>query len=234
MEINIFNKKVAFAEKQIISLLGKNDSKIFEAMDVIYNTAKETGNIYYLKENYRSMLFNINIKEDIKFYLGDFEDQELFEVLKSFNLDITILEKCYLDLSVSEIRKILLVIGLMSNSKIVILYNPTLGLDNKSKQTLVKHLKKIKRNDKTIIISSYDTNFLLEICDRVIVIDANKIVEDGSKFEIFSNEKILNKINLSLPNVLHFINKVKQLKNIKLSYRDNLNDLIKDIFRHAK
>ena len=180
------------------------------------------------------MLFNINIKEDIKFYLGEYNESKLYELLKLFNLDSTILDNNYLELSSSEKRKILLIIGLMIDSKIIILENPTFRLDNKAIQSLVKCLKKIKREEKIIIITSYNTNFLLEIADRIVVLDNRKIIEDGNKFDVLSNKKILNKINLNIPNIIQYVDKVKELKNIKIGYRDNINDLIKDVFRYAK
>lgn len=249
---NLLDINLTLKEKEITSILGSNESKKIELIEVICGLDKITNgiikyrkdevelnidtkkDIYYLKDNYENMLFNINIKEDIKYYLGCYDNEKLNDLLKGFNLDIKILESNYLELSSSEIRKILLIIGLMSSAKIIILENPTIKLDNKSIQTLIKNLKKLKRENKIVIISSYNTNFLLEISDRVIVVDNKKIIYDGNKFEVLSNEKILDKINLKVPDVIQFINKIKELKNIKIGYRDNINDLIKDIFRYAK
>ena len=254
---NLTNINTEFLKNQITSLIGSNDSGKNELLNVIYGLEKilsgtikygrKTINmsskksevdlikkdIYFLKEDYTKMLFNINIREDIKFYVDKYNEDKLLELLKLFNLDDSILEKNYLELSNSEIKKILLIIGLIIDLKVIILDNPTIGLDNKSIQTLIKQLKKIKRENKIIIIASHNTNFLLEISDTITVLNDNKIIEKGSKFEILSNEYLLNKINLKLPNVINFVNKVKQLKNIKLSYKDNINDLIKEIFRHA-
>lgn len=193
-----------------------------------------TKKIYYLKDDYENMLFNINIREDIKYYINNYNYKKLEELLKSFNLNIDILEKNYIELSSSEIRKVLLIIGLIGDYEIIILNNPTLKLDNKAIQSLIKNLKKLKREDKNIIISSFDINFLLEISDEILIIKNKKIIQQGNKYEILSNEKLLNKVGFKVPNVLEFANKIKELKNIKIGYRDNINDLIKDIFRYAK
>lgn len=198
------------------------------------NKSEISKKVYYLKDNYESMLFNINIKEDIKYYINNYDQKKLEEMLKSFYLNNDILEKSYLELSSSEIRKILLIIGLIGNYEIIIFNNPTLKLDNKATQSLIKNLKKLKREDKVIIISSNNVNFLLETSDEIIVIKNKKILEQGNKYYILSNEKLLNKINLKVPNILEFVNTTKKLKNIKIGYRDNINDLIKDIFRYAK
>lgn len=251
------NINIKFTEKEITALVGNAKSIKNNIINVISGLEKITSgeikygrrkqdentteekilnikkNIFYVSENSSHMLFNINIKEDIKFYLGEYDELKLQELLKNFNLDENVLENSYLDLSSSKSRKILLIIALMSNAKILILENPTISLDNKSIQTLIKELKKLKKEEKIILITSYNSDFLLQISDKVIVMDDN-IIQEGNKYEVFSNEKLLENINLKVPKVLEFINKVKELKNIKLGYRDNINDLIKDIYRHAK
>lgn len=238
-DISSENLEKMFPPNQITSLIGPNGSGKTELINLICGVEKSisnsiTNDVYYLKENYTNMLFNICIKEDIKFYLGNYDELNLYELLKSFNLNNKILDSNYLELSSSETRKILLIIGLMSNCKKVVIENPTLKLDRKSIQTLVKHLKKLKRKNKSIIISSYNQNFLLEVSDKILILNNKKIIEYGNKYDILSNEKILKKINISVPNVIKFANKVNELKKIRIGYRDNINDLIKDIFRYAK
>lgn len=248
---NLSNLNVLFLENKITALIGSNGSCKTEIMSLISGNedivsgiikydAKEIStielkkNTYYLKENCEDMLFNININEDIKYYLGNYDKEKLFELFKSFNLDCDILEKNYIELSCSEIKKILLIIGILSNCKILALDNPILNLDNKSIGVLIKYLKKLKRENKIIIVSSYNSNFLLEISDKIIVIDNKKILQEGNKFDILSNEKLMKKINFEIPNILNFIKKTREFKNIKLNNRDNINDLIKDIYRNAK
>ena len=248
---NLKNININLYENQITSFIGSNDSgktellNLISGLNLIEKGTIEYGDkkldsksikniIYYLKEDYSEMLFNININEDIKFYLGNFNKEKLYELLKKFNLDIEILNKNYLELSSSEVRKILLIIGLMSEKQIIILENANLKLDTKSKQTLIKELKRLKRNNKIIIVTSYDTDFLLEVSDKILVMEKYKILKEDNKFEILSNKKLLKKINLKIPNTLNFINEVKEIKNIKIGYRDNINDLLKDIYRYAK
>ena len=254
---NLKNINIKFTEKEITALVGNVQSIKKDIINVIcgleeitsgevkYGRKKQDENtseekilaikkdIFHINENSSRMLFNININEDIKFYLSDYDELRLKELLKNFNLNEKILEKSYLDLSSSDAQKILLIIAFMSSAKIIILENPNINLDNKSIQTLIKELKKLKREEKIILITSYNSDFLLEVSDTVIVLDDN-IIKEGNKYQIFADRDVLEKVSLSIPKVLKFINKVKELKNIKLGYRDNINDLIKDIYRHAK
>jgi len=249
---------ISFKQREITSVLSSKEEEKIELLDIIAlleqinngqitygrkkidkssTTSKKkeiSKDIYYLNHNYKDMLFNINIKDDIKFYLGDYDKKELNEILNDFNLDSKILEKNYIDLSSSEIRKILIIICILSNCKILVLNEPTLFLDNKSIKTLIKYLKLMKREEKIIILTSNNTNFLLEISDRIIKINNKKVVQEGTKYEILLDDKILKKVNLKKPEILNFINKIRTLKNIRISNTDNINDLIKDIYRHAK
>lgn len=195
---------------------------------------KSNQNIFYLKANYEDMLFNINIMEDIKYYIKEYSVDKLEELLKKFNLNNDILNKSYLELSSSEIKKILIIILLMIDKKFLLIENPTQHLDNNSIHVLIQQLKKIKRENRTIVLSSYNPNFLLEISDKIILIDDKGIIHEGNKYDIFSDELLLKSIKFKSPNIIKFINTTKKIKNIKLGYRDNINDLIKDVYRYAR
>jgi len=190
--------------------------------------------LFYLKQDYCNQLFNINVLEDINYYLGNANKDELDELLKGFGLDSGVLTKHYSELSDGETKKVLLIIMLLSVKKILLLDDATADLDLKGKKTLIKQLKKAKRDGKVIILSSNDSDFLLALVDVVLYINENKIVVENDKYNFFENKYILNKCSMKMPKTLQFKNIVLKRKKIKLLYRDNINDLIKDIYRNAK
>lgn len=223
MEINVLNN---FSKSKITTILCED--KLSNILNI------DSTNIFYISEDYMNMFFNINIKEDIKYYLGNFNIELINELLDSFKMNKNILNKNYQELSKSEAKVILLIIALLIDKEIIIIENINTYLDEHKKQTIIKNLKKIKREDKAIIITSYNTNFILEITDEIIVIENNNIIKNKDKYKVLNNNKLLKKYNLEIPEILEYINKVEKLKNIKLGYRDNINDLIKDIYRYAK
>lgn len=252
------NINLELKENQIVSLVGYNGSgktsflNLMACIDLDFTgqfiiDKKEVCNkmkskdlekikskIFYLTQNYNDQLFNVSVLEDIKYIKFNLSNNKLDDLLKSFNLDNNILNKSYFELSDGEIKKILIISMLLKNSKVILLDDPTSGLDQKSISTLVKILKKEKRNDKLIIIASQDSEFLLSITDKVLMLDDKKIFEIDDKYEFFDNQVLLNKCGLEKPNVLKFREIVLNRKKIKLVYRDNINDLIKDIYRSAK
>ena len=76
--------------------------------------------------------------------------------------------------------------------------------------------------------------FIHKVCDDIYVLNQGKIVLYGNKFDVFSKQKLLKKINVDVPNIISFENLVLQKKNIQIGYRDEINDLIKDVYRYVK
>lgn len=250
---NVFkNINIVFKENEVTSIIGKNGSGKTELLNLIYgivdadkgeviidlkeksNEVKQNEKIFYLMGDYKNQLFNINVFEDIKYGNKRINEERLNELLTLFNLDSKILTKGYSEISSGEKKKILLISCVLSESKIILLDNPTSGLDYKGIQTLIKLLKREKRTGKIIIIAGENSDFLMSVSDRVIAIDNKKIIACDSRFNVFKNAEILKKLHVGIPNIIGFRNRVLALKNIKLEYRDNINDLLKDIYRHAK
>ena len=187
-------------------------------------------NIYFCNNDLNE-LFEITIMDDINRKIKNVDGKRVYELFKLFDLNKEILDLPYTRLSTSEKKKILLMCSLMTDKDIIIYENPTNNLDNKSINSFIKELKRLKRN-KIIIIYSSDTDFLLKVSQNILIYDDKKIIIDN-KYNILSNEKLLNGQSIKVPELLMFINRVRDLKNINLGFRDNINDTIKDVYRHV-
>lgn len=160
-------------------------------------------------------------------------DKHIKDAIKMVGLSEKYLSRDPLELSSSEIRKVLLAKGLAINPKILILDEPTIGLDAEDKKSLIKLLKTIKRRyNKTIIIISQDIEFIHQLVDYIFVLKDGRILIEGDKYEVFKQYELLEKNGILVPKIIQFELLVLNKKNIKLGFRDEINDLIKDILRN--
>lgn len=144
---------------------------------------------------------------------------------KDMNAKISSLTYC-------EKKLLSLACELIYNPNLLIIDSLTEGLDDSSKKNIIKILLILKkRYNKKIIIASNDIEFVHKIADRVFVIYDGKIVLEGSKYDVFKSD--LYKYKLDIPNIIKFEQLVLEKKNIRLGYRDEINDLIKDIYRNS-
>lgn len=232
----INNLTHTFESNKITSIIGKIDSGMKLVLDLIYGSIKPDKGIITKVDSVslskNNDLFNITIMDDLTYNYPDIDMEKLNYYLREFSLN-DILDKTYIELSSGDKKKVSIISSLIKNKDVILLDNPTVNLDSKSLETLVRILKKEKHNDKTIIIVSTDSNFVLQISDNVVVFDNKKVMIASDKKTIMTNKNILNKIKMDQPNILDFIKRVEQIKEIKLVFRDNINDLIKDIYRNA-
>ncbi|WLD94402.1 ABC transporter ATP-binding protein [Alkalihalobacillus sp. AL-G] len=85
-------------------------------------------------------------------------------------------------------QRVMIAIALSCNPKLLIADEPTTALDVTIQAQILELMKKLKQeyNTSTILIS-HDLGVIAEMCDRVIVMYAGKVVEEGSVVEIFIN-----------------------------------------------
>lgn len=183
-------------------------------------------------------IINLTVREEIEFgleyykYRKNDRDKHVKDALKMVGLDNSYLDKNPFTLSQGEMRKVAIASILALNPKIIIFDEPTVGLDYDSKRNLVKIIRILKnRFHKTIILISKDMDFIHKLSDYIYILASGKLVKKGTKYEIFTNFDLLKKNHLDIPKVVQFSKIVLDKKNIKLGYRDDINDLLKDIYR---
>ncbi len=184
--------------------------------------------------------FSKTVKKEIEFGLNFFNkskqsiDKHVKDALMMVGLDESYLDRNPFNLSSGEMRKVAIASILASNPKIIILDEPTVGLDNQSKENLVKIIRLLKtRYNKTVIIVSHDSDLIHKISDNVIVMHKGDIVLQGNKYDVFTNDE-LDQYEIKVPKIIEFEKLVLKKKNIKLGFRDDINDLMKDVYRCVK
>jgi ABC-2 type transport system ATP-binding protein len=109
--------------------------------------------------------------EDLKIFLGPFED--------FFNGEVIGKKKYIRDLSKGNIKKVGIVAALIGQPEIVILDEPFENLDPTS-QIRLKDLivNEYKNRNTTFLISSHDLNHVTEICNRIVLMEKGKVIND--------------------------------------------------------
>jgi energy-coupling factor transport system ATP-binding protein len=198
-------------------------------------------NVGLVYQDPEQQFFNSTVKKEIEFallnfnYMVDEKEKRVIDALKLVGLDESYLERNPLNLSTGEQKKLSMAITFAYNPKIILLDEPTLGLDDESKRQLVKLLRMMKvRYNKTIIMVCNDTDFMHEVVDYIYVMDKGEMIFHGDKYTVFSDDDITTQFNIRPPKIMRFSNLVKQKKNINLGYRDDIDDLAKDVYRNVK
>ena len=144
-----------------------------------------------------------------------------------------LLEKSPFSLSGGQMRKVAIAGILAADPEILVLDEPTVGLDPIAKKELLELLKTLnEKYHKTIIMITHDMDVVSEMAKRVIVIDGNKIVYDDSKDKLFRDEDLVNKHHLDIPSSIKILKSVKEELGLDVDiYKYNLEDTYKEIKR---
>jgi energy-coupling factor transporter ATP-binding protein EcfA2 len=196
-------------------------------------------NVGYLKENPNEFLFNKIVKSELEFGLKYFKYKlnkkniRISEALKLVGLNEEYLKRRIDSLNISEKKKVSLASILIFNPSVIIIEEPSIFLNYRDNEKLIKLIKLLKdKYNKTIILISKDTNLSYKVSDEIILLNKGSIVYAGNK-SILEDEKVLNNINVDIPEIVKFIN-ISNKFDAKLTYTSNILDLIKEVYRNAK
>jgi cobalt/nickel transport system ATP-binding protein len=189
-----------FPDKGKIGYLGneikEND---FNDADFSRNFRKKVGLVF---QNPDIQLFSPTVKEDIVFgplQLGlgkDYTRNKLEELAELLNIN-DLLERSPHQLSIGEKRKVALASTLIIDPDVLILDEPTAGLDPLTTRHIIDLLIRANEAGKTIITSTHDLHIIEEISDIVYVFSRDKkIVECGTADLILKNTELLQAHNL--------------------------------------
>jgi energy-coupling factor transport system ATP-binding protein len=80
---------------------------------------------------------------------------------------------------------------LVKGARVVLLDEPTRGLDYEAKRALARIIQKLKAEGKGVVLASHDIEFVAMLSTRVEVLEGGRIIEEGSPQEVFANGLML-------------------------------------------
>jgi cobalt/nickel transport system ATP-binding protein len=113
-------------------------------------------------------------------------------------LELTnLLDRPPYQLSAGEKRRAALASALTMNPDVVLLDEPTAGLDPRSRGRVVELIGRLHNAGKTIVTCTHDLDIVPELAERVIVLNEQHSVEaEGTPIEILRNGALMTSVNL--------------------------------------
>ncbi|MBD7912741.1 MULTISPECIES: energy-coupling factor transporter ATPase [Clostridium] len=176
---------------------------------------KKVGLVFQYSEY---QLFEESIEKDIAFgprNLGLSEEEINIRVRNSMEkvgLDYeTYKDKSPFDLSGGQKRRVAIAGVIAMEPKILILDEPTAGLDPKGRDDILGQIQKLHKDyGMTIILVSHSMEDVAKIAKNVIVMDHGKVALKGKPEEVFSEVETLEKIGLGVPQVTYLMRALKE------------------------
>ncbi|BCV22145.1 energy-coupling factor ABC transporter ATP-binding protein [Moorella sp. Hama-1] len=156
----------------------------------------------FVFQNSEAQLFNPSVREELAFGPLQLDlpaaavKERVASLLEMFELE-ELADRPPYKLSGGERKKVALAAVLASNPEVLILDEPTAGLDPRSQRWLVEMLVKLNQAGKTIITATHDLAIVPVIADRVFVLgEDHRLAGEGSPLEILADRELLLKVNL--------------------------------------
>lgn len=156
-------------------------------------------------------LFEDSVEKDIIFGPKNFgvdeetAKQKAKDALAMVKMDESYLEKSPFDLSGGQKRRIAIAGILVMDPDILVLDEPTAGLDPQGAKEMMDLFKALNEQGKTVIIVTHDMNHVLNYCDHAVVMNKGEIIKMGTVNEIFEDPEYLETLSIDLPIMTHFI-----------------------------
>lgn len=173
-------------------------------------TLRESVGIVFQDPN--DQLFSANVRSDISFgalNIGFSEDdtRKMVHNIAEYTGITSILDKPTHALSFGQKKRVAIAGVLIMRPEVIILDEPTAGLDPHGITEILDLLMQIKKDTgASIIISTHDIDIVPLYCNYAYVFSEGSVVMKGTPKEVFSNSITLNKYGLRTPRITHLMN----------------------------
>ncbi|WP_368489069.1 energy-coupling factor transporter ATPase [Clostridium sp. BJN0013] len=114
------------------------------------------------------------------------------------------------DLSGGQKRRVAIAGVVAMEPRVLILDEPTAGLDPKGRDDILGEIKSLQKEYKlTIILVSHSMEDVAKLADRIIVMHNGRCILDGSPVQVFKEIDTLESVGLAVPQVTYMVRKLK-------------------------
>ncbi|GHU74836.1 energy-coupling factor transporter ATP-binding protein EcfA2 [Clostridia bacterium] len=151
-------------------------------------------------------LFEVSVYKEVAFGLKLMEtphmeaDSRIRDALSAVGLSEDYYEKSPFELSGGEMRRVAIAGVLAMNPSVLILDEPTAGLDPRGRDKILSQIKYMRELlGITVILVSHSMEDIAKLAERIIVMHNGKIALNGTVSEVFSQADKLAECNLTVP-----------------------------------
>lgn len=180
---------------------------------------KQVGLVFQFAEN---QIFEETVLKDVAFGPQNFgvsvEEAEAIarEKLALVGIDESLFERSPFELSGGQMRRVAIAGILAMEPKILVLDEPTAGLDPIGRKELMNLFKKLHRDGITIVLVTHLMDDVAEFADQVYVMEKGKLVKGGEPSLVFQQVEFMEKIQLGVPKITRF---AQRLANRGVSFK---------------
>lgn len=163
-------------------------------------------------------LFETSVIQDVQFGpknlgLSQLEiDVRSYEALKMVGIEDDLIDASPFELSGGQKRRVAIAGVLAMKPEVLILDEPTAGLDPKGRDEILGQIERIhKESHITVILVSHSMEDVAKYVERLIVMNQSEVFLDGHPREVFEHYKELEKIGLAAPQVTYLMNRLRDL-----------------------
>lgn len=127
-------------------------------------------------------------------------------------------------LSGGLLRRLNIACGIVHKPKLIILDEPTVAVDPQSRNNILEGIKKLNQNGATVIYTSHYMEEVEQICTRIAIIDAGRVIALGTKEELKSMISLGEKIVIEAYNLdKKNFEEIKSIPNVEgVEYHENM------------
>ena len=168
---------------------------------------KQVGLVFQFAEN---QIFEETVLKDVAFGPQNFgvsvEEAEAIarEKLALVGIDESLFERSPFELSGGQMRRVAIAGILAMEPSILVLDEPTAGLDPIGRKELMALFKKLHQDGITIVLVTHLMDDVAEFADQVYVMEKGKLVKGGKPGLVFQNLEFMEDIQLGVPKITRF------------------------------
>lgn len=199
---------------EFVSILGKTGSGKSTVLSLLSGTiTPQSGNVEVacpfcmMYQNPESQLFAQTVFEDVMYGpenigMGEEESkQAALDALKLVEVEESLYSSDPSKLSGGQKRKVALAGILSLNRPLVLIDEPTAGLDNRSSVEIMNALKSLNESGITIVVATHDCDIAVKYSTRIIAMNDGRIVFDGKPHEFVYRADKLNAYGIDIPGI---------------------------------